>query len=91
MKTEHTPTPWRLEDKNQMGAPRIFSKSIHVLTARYEQDAAFIVRAVNSYQQMYDTLAQVQAVLCNAELLPNLIETVNKAIAKAEGLENINK
>ncbi len=93
----HTPTPWYLpngEDKNKFSTYRIAEepgKSAAHLTnialAGSLEDAAFIVRAVNSHEASLSTLRNVLVYLKGTSQNGNLglIAEVEGAIAQAEG------
>ena len=85
MKTEmkHTPTPWRMARVNYFPSTAGFeinSGANWYAFAKIEGDAEFIVRAVNSHEELLEALKElVQGHSIKGE------EAGRKAITKAEG------
>lgn len=96
---EHTPTPWRYQGELSDGR---VTQHIYTASGRYghpascgkEEDAAFIVRAVNCHEELIQALLNAHGIIDNAN--PNdhdgalycQCETAlayQKAFAKAEG------
>ena len=89
---QHTPTPWKVTKAYPYGlATFIESEKVdalicevdkHDLNAGNEGDAAFIVRAVNSYEELLEVAKR--ALGCGA--LPERTKrALERAIEKAEG------
>lgn len=91
--SEHTPTPWKTV-KARTYVHIQDERGNCVASCAYEQavtNAAFIVRAVNSHEELLRLLK-----VCMGEMLANgwsheSLEDVEQAIAKAEGKQHGNK
>lgn len=78
-KTQHTPTPWYLpngEDKNQFGTYRIAEQPgqsaahlTNIALVGSLEDAAFIVRAVNSHEALLEACQEAYDLLASKETL----------------------
>lgn len=92
-KPQHTPTPWRVGAKASQcvyGAdesPIFMVDSMEEHTRAQEKiDAAFIVRAVNSHEELLNALKDVCYAVNNwPESKAEVLKIAQSAIAKAEG------
>lgn len=96
MKPSHTPTPWALNEPIKTEIVSGYgSTDIGVAQNLREADAAFIVRAVNSHEELVKALKDVLFVLKGQAEHGNFLDSserdislegvVEQAIAKAEG------
>lgn len=93
----HTPTPWRTEWGYVGNTRRLFvaADGMDGLLPSFEEDAAFIVRAVNSHDELLAACERVMACVLSMTrdlsfLGPQMEETgvindIRAAIAKAKG------
>ena len=68
MKTEHTPTPWRVSpnsNSNLLGADNTFIAKLDFKMSYDEANAALIVRAVNSFEAMKEALENLTKRYCD--------------------------
>ncbi len=90
--SDHTPTPWETDWSGQIrqaGGEELFIADF----GPNEPNAAFIVRAVNSHEELLAAARKAFDVLREASFVSGLIESqyddalksVGEAIAKAEG------
>lgn len=97
---KHTPTPWftdpSFNHESISAGPNGFLVADCSRTGgdkdEYQANAAFIVRAVNSYEEMLkglyelrDRLVMGQDSSGNSEINQDEIDLINRLIAKAEG------
>ena len=89
MKTQHTPTPWRTGDTgltifgppNGNPSPKTVA-TLNMMGPSRREDAAFIVRAVNSHRDMVQFVRDfLEGNVSDAELA----RRGHRIIAKAEG------
>lgn len=84
----HTPTPWKNCENAIYGADRTpICDTMRVLNvdnndSPYEANAEFIVRAVNSHEELVEAL---KIVLANASMPTDIRENTKQVLAKAEG------
>lgn len=88
-KVSHTPTPWQTDQDGfieSMAGTYIAEVSSDSDKAEAQADAEFIVRAVNSHEELLDALERI-VVECNLDdaMLDVVRQIAEKAIAKAEG------
>ena len=93
-KTMHTPTPWKIEygyptHEIRCDAADIAVKNCRVCNHLSKQDAALIVKAVNSYEAMREALksAQNDINFHGGKLSGGTIDAIKKALTLAEGKE----
>jgi hypothetical protein len=84
----HTPTPWNYDDENG----RVYDNEAGELVAvcDFVPDAAFIVKAVNSHEELVDTLRfilEMDAKQGADRNMPVAIRLAKQVLAKAEGKE----
>lgn len=89
----HTQTPWKIEE-SYVGA-RYMVRSAHsdeTAMTRYREDAAFIVRAVNSHEELINAMKEISIHIrgkCDHETQDECDDCIGlivaDAIAKAEG------
>ncbi len=87
--TEHTPTPWTLRKDRPMAFFRGTEKvgdtaGMSFSDMEAERNAAFIVRAVNSHDELLGLLMHCKEYLEGYAERPSL-NLIEKAIAQAEG------
>ncbi len=98
MKTTHTPTPWKyVEDKSlgdrEFGKGETMDGKNTPFSSIKREDAAFIVRAVNSHEELLFALKQLLEMVEDRPRhkyeVPGTVgdreKLAHKAIAKAEG------
>ena len=104
LKPQHTPTPWNvIEDENTYeviidSKKGVIAKTLlnHMELIQAERNAKFIVRAVNSHEELVTLLKSIRGHLLNATSLTDeegcatptleaLESLIDKALAKAEG------
>jgi hypothetical protein len=99
MKTQtvqHTPTPWREagikpKDEGPLTAlvGDINEESVHIGTIRSKEDAAFIVRAVNSHEELLGALKGARMLLVGLPVdckpMQHAYDLIDEAISRAEG------
>jgi hypothetical protein len=93
-KPTHTPTPWNYDKANEiLSSEAIYPKYVCGFELRSlptNEDAAFIVRAVNCHEELVEAL---KIALYDLQILglkdpmyrPRCLTKANKAIAEAEG------
>lgn len=77
----HTPTSWKLSELDYLG----FENAL-VKFGFHEEAIATIVRAVNSHQELRDTLVDLAYYVKDQIKDTALAERVQRVIAKAEGV-----
>ena len=94
--TEHTPTPWHYNDiwpdAGNINGKIIFKTSTFCITEEDKANAKHIVRCVNNFDALLETLKKTQTAIYNAMHAGNLsrpyhdyiIDKIEQAIAKAE-------
>jgi len=88
MKTEHTPTPWKLWDGTKVYGHEhdgsdvsiVDSSSSFLSPETSQANAAFIVRAVNCHEELVALLRECR----HPGLSEDLYHRIEKAIAKSE-------
>jgi hypothetical protein len=84
-KPAHTPTPWTFDSCKTVRLLSLDHKieigSLWLKTEQAETDAAFIVRAVNSHEELLETLKAARRELNDS----HRYDYIDEAIAKAEG------
>lgn len=95
-KTQHTPTPWSFVDTNMqtkdgVEVHRWFNAGGLPLPLT-DANAAFIVRAVNSHEDMLDVIKRAKRVVAEScgyndgvRFHTDLLRDIESAIAQAEG------
>lgn len=88
-KQEHTPTPWNVtkdSHPDMEGSIWIDSKTIEKPALCFnEADAAFIVRAVNSHEELLEACKEIVRYMKNETDNPEAVyDRVEQAIANAE-------
>ena len=79
----HTPTPWGLDETRKDGTTSIISRFTTVIVDVFPNDATFIVRAVNSHEEL---IGMLKAALNNLDDQSGgyLTRDIEQAVAKAE-------
>lgn len=79
-KPQHTPTPWSVDALGYLRGP----DSENILEVK--ENAAFIVRAVNSHEELVQLLRRIREFDRHTPLLgTDMVQDIERAIAKAEG------
>ncbi len=82
----HTPTPWTIDARGSVTSED--KQNVIMIQPSFAldfNDAAFIVRAVNSHEEMLSVLKEIKKIIHLQDFYSEFLSVVDKAIAKAEG------
>lgn len=90
-KQQHTPTPWHVDPKRQFrivaGDDWTVATTLTTdnLRDQWEENARYIVRCVNSHDDLLAALKAILADGVHCDVVPHLHEKARAAIKRAEG------